>query len=118
MFRAYRFGAPLFFGNADVFRNDMRRIAEAADGKLHTVVINADALGIPDATAHEALLRAQRVLAEREVGEFTVIDEATSWPRSNACTRLRPLLAERQGPEPWWCGRGDSNSHNLSITRT
>jgi hypothetical protein len=72
----------------------MRRIADAADGKLHTVVINADALGIPDATARETLLRAQRELAERgiqlefgnareplrralsEVGEFTVIDEA------------------------------------------
>ena len=91
----YRFGAPLFFGNADVFRDDMRRIADAADGKLHTVVINADALGIPDATARETLLRAQRELAERgiqlefgnareplrralsEVGQFTLIDEGS-----------------------------------------
>jgi MFS superfamily sulfate permease-like transporter len=84
----------LFFGNAEVFRDDMRRIADAADGKPHTVVISAYAPGHPDATARETLLRAQRELAERgiqlefgnarellrralsEVGEFTLIDEA------------------------------------------
>ena len=60
----YRFGAGLFFGNADVFVRDMRDIAAAARGRIHTVLVNADALGIPDATARDALLKAQDELAQ------------------------------------------------------
>jgi MFS superfamily sulfate permease-like transporter len=63
----YRFGAGLFFGNADVFRDDMRTIARVADGALKTVVINADALAIPDASARTALRRAQQELAARGI---------------------------------------------------
>jgi SulP family sulfate permease len=61
----YRFGGGLFFGNAEVFLNDMRRIAQAAPPSLRTVMVNADALGVPDATAHDALLKADQVLRAR-----------------------------------------------------
>jgi MFS superfamily sulfate permease-like transporter len=62
----YRFGAGLFFGNADAFRDDMRTIAREARGPM-TVIINCDTIGIPDATARETLQRAQRELAERGI---------------------------------------------------
>jgi MFS superfamily sulfate permease-like transporter len=89
----YRFGAPLFFGNSDVFLQDMREVAQAADPDLKQVVVNADALGIPDATARDALIKAQEALHGRgvslvfgnarkelrealsKVGSFTLIDE-------------------------------------------
>ena len=89
----YRFGAALFFGNAEVFVEDMRAIAAAKSPELETVVINADALGIPDASARESLEKAQRELeksgirlvignvraelrgALAKIGSFTVIDE-------------------------------------------
>jgi len=63
----YRFGAALFFGNADVFVRDMRDIAALAAGKVHTVIVNAGAMGIPDATARDALLKAQAELARRGI---------------------------------------------------
>jgi MFS superfamily sulfate permease-like transporter len=90
----YRFGAALFFGNADAFRDDMRAIARAANGAPRTVIINCDTLGIPDATAREMLQRAQRELREHGIsllfgnareplrialakaGSFTLIDES------------------------------------------
>jgi SulP family sulfate permease len=61
----YRFGSGLYFGNAEVFLEDMRRIARAAPPTLRTVMINADALGVPDATARDALLKARDVLTAR-----------------------------------------------------
>jgi SulP family sulfate permease len=63
----YRFGAPIFFANAELFLEDMRLIAAAAPPHLHTVVINADALGVPDATARDSLAQAQRELADRNI---------------------------------------------------
>ncbi|HTS20230.1 MAG TPA: SulP family inorganic anion transporter [Casimicrobiaceae bacterium] len=63
----YRFGAPLFFANADVFVQDMRAIADAAPRGLHAVMVNADSLGIPDAAARDALTKAQQMLARRGI---------------------------------------------------
>lgn len=89
----YRFGAGLFFGNSDVFLDDMRLIARTAPPSLHTVMLNADALGIPDASARDTLHAAKRILGERglqlvfgnarkslrgelaKIGGFTVVDE-------------------------------------------
>jgi sulfate permease, SulP family len=89
----YRFGSPLFFGNAEVFLQDMRALVAAAPTSLRTVVVNADALGIPDATARDCLVTAQRELGRKQIrlvfgnvraslrealtrtGAFTLIDE-------------------------------------------
>ena len=80
----YRFGAGLYFGNADVFLDDMRAIARAAPADLHTVMLNADALGVPDASARDALHAAQRELADHHL-RFVV---------GNARARLRAALAK------------------------
>ncbi len=71
----------------------MREVAQSADPGCKQVVVNADALGIPDATARDALVKAQDVLHGRgvslvfgnarkelrealsKVGSFTPIDE-------------------------------------------
>jgi SulP family sulfate permease len=89
----YRFGAGLFFGNAEVFLRDMRQIAHDADPSLHTVVVNADGLGVPDATARDCLVAARTELddhgidlvfgnvrkaardALEKIGGFAIIDE-------------------------------------------
>ncbi len=66
-FVIYRFGASLFFGNADVFLDDMRRVARLAAPSLRTVVVNADALGVPDATARDALQKSRDALERRGI---------------------------------------------------
>lgn len=63
----YRFGAALFFGNADSFLADMRTIARRAPPGLRKVIVNADGLGIPDATAYDALTAADHLLHERGI---------------------------------------------------
>ena len=115
----YRFGTGLFFGNADVFLRDMREIVRAAPPSLRTIVINADALGIPDASARAALVKARRELGEhglelvfgnarapvrkalQDLGELALIDE----PRFVAVLRElhAPLTTEppaAAGPPP------------------
>jgi SulP family sulfate permease len=90
----YRFGAPLFFANAELFLRDMRVVAAHAPLELRTVVVNADALSVPDATARDTLLAAQRELHDKGInlvfgnvrapvraaleraGGFKLIDEA------------------------------------------
>jgi SulP family sulfate permease len=89
----YRFGAGLFFGNAEAFLDDMRRIAHHANPALRSVVVNADALGVPDATAKDFLVTARTELERRgialvfgnvrravrealeRIGGFAIIDE-------------------------------------------
>jgi MFS superfamily sulfate permease-like transporter len=63
----YRFGAPLFFGNADSWLADMRTIAAVAPKTLRTVVVNADGLGVPDATAYDTLITADQLLKARGI---------------------------------------------------
>ena len=87
----YRFGTGLFFGNAEDFLADMKTVAASKNPNLRSVVVNADSLGIPDATAREALMKSQRLLSREGVqlvfgnaraplraalnGDFTLIDE-------------------------------------------
>ena len=71
----------------------MRQIAQLAGPSLHTVVINADSIGIPDVTARDALITAQSALEKRGIrlvfgnvraaqreplarGGFTIIEES------------------------------------------
>jgi SulP family sulfate permease len=89
----YRFGTALFFGNAESFRDDMRDIARNGRASLRRVMINADGLGVPDATARDCLIEARTTLAKRgielvfgnarkalrdalaRIGGFTLVDE-------------------------------------------
>lgn len=63
----YRFGVAIFFGNADSFLEDMRTIAKVAPPGLRKVIVNADGLGVPDATAYDALTTADHLLHERGI---------------------------------------------------
>lgn len=89
----YRFGAPLFFANCEVFQRDMSELAQQAPRSLKTIVVNSDALGVPDASARDALRRARRALEAHGIrlafgnaraplraalaksGDFSVLDE-------------------------------------------
>lgn len=63
----YRFDAPLFFANAEVFRNDLTdRIHEAGPG-LKRVVITAEPITDIDATADRALLDVRDELEEQGI---------------------------------------------------
>jgi SulP family sulfate permease len=53
----YRFDAPLFFGNADVLRNEVRRLVREADPPARDVLINAEAITDLDTTGVEVLTR-------------------------------------------------------------
>jgi sulfate permease, SulP family len=63
----YRFGATLFFCNVHVFLNDMRRVTEAADRSLTTLIVTPDTLGVPDAAARRALATAVALLRTRGI---------------------------------------------------
>ena len=54
----YRFDAPLFFANADYFRERVRALAAADD--VRWIVVAAEPITDIDATAGETLARAQR----------------------------------------------------------
>jgi len=53
----YRFDAPLFFGNADVLRHEIRELMAAEDPPPHEVLINAEAITDLDTTGVDVLDR-------------------------------------------------------------
>ncbi len=53
----YRFDAPLFFGNADVLRHEIRELVAAEDPPPREVVINAEAITDLDTTGVDVLDR-------------------------------------------------------------
>ena len=66
----YRFDAPLFFGNADVLRNEIRSMVREAEHPVKEVVVNAEAVTDLDTTGVEILdrlledLSADRILLQ------------------------------------------------------
>jgi SulP family sulfate permease len=63
----YRFDAPLFFANADVFRNQILRLVDDAEKPVRTVVVNAEAIYDVDTTGIRMLERLQGDLKARSV---------------------------------------------------
>ncbi|HEU6443493.1 MAG TPA: sulfate permease [Gaiellaceae bacterium] len=51
----FRFDAPLFFANAEVFRDGVHRAVAAADGRVRVVVVAAEPITHVDSTAAEVL---------------------------------------------------------------
>ena len=90
----YRFGAGLFFANAEVFLNDMRQIAHGASAALRRVVVNADALGIPDITARDALVASRQVLARK--GIQLVLGNVRAPQREALVQTGLPIIEEAQ----------------------
>ncbi len=63
----YRFDAPLFFANADVFRDRVRERIGAADEPVRWVVIAAEPITDVDTTAAEMLDRLEAELANQGI---------------------------------------------------
>ena len=63
----YRFDAPIFFPNAEYFRERVLEIVAAADPPLRWVLLNAEAIVYMDSTAVDALARLHAELSERGV---------------------------------------------------
>ena len=51
----YRFDAPLYFANAELFADEIRGLVQQADPPVREVLISADAVVDIDSTAHEVL---------------------------------------------------------------
>lgn len=64
----YRFDAPLFFGNADVLRDEIRALVRNGDPPVRDVIINAEAVTDLDTTGVEVLARLHDDLRARGVG--------------------------------------------------
>jgi SulP family sulfate permease len=63
----YRFDAPLFFGNADILRSEVRALVEEANGDVREVIVNAEAITDLDTTGAQVLQRLVEDLQETEV---------------------------------------------------
>jgi sulfate permease, SulP family len=57
----YRFDAPLFFANAEVFKNDIQTLVAMARHPVGQVVVNAEGIVDMDVTGAEAL---ERIIAD------------------------------------------------------
>lgn len=63
----YRYDAPLFFANAENFRERALAAVEAADGSVEWFVLNAEAQVDPDLTAVDALEQLRQDLTARGI---------------------------------------------------
>jgi sulfate permease, SulP family len=63
----YRFDAPLFFANADLFRDELLRLVLAAPAPVRQVIVNAEAIYDIDTTGIQMLERLHDDLAAESV---------------------------------------------------
>jgi SulP family sulfate permease len=63
----YRFDAPLFFANADVFRNQILELVDATAEPVRTVIVNAEAIYDIDTTGISMLERLHDELEARSI---------------------------------------------------
>jgi high affinity sulfate transporter 1 len=63
----YRFGAPLFFANAELFRREVLELARAGRGSVRWVVVAAGSITDIDATADQMLVELHRELSDADV---------------------------------------------------
>jgi sulfate permease, SulP family len=64
----YRFGAPLFYANANSFAEEVRMLAASAPNPLHWLIVDAGAITNVDFTAARVLLEVQKDLAAQGTG--------------------------------------------------
>ena len=64
----FRWDAPLFFANADFFRDRVRRLVRAADPPLRRVVVAAEPITHVDSTAADMLAGLEAELAAAGIG--------------------------------------------------
>jgi SulP family sulfate permease len=63
----YRFDAPLFFGNADEFRSEIRTLVEEGEPPIRDVLVNAEAITDLDTTGVDMLARLLEDLVAADV---------------------------------------------------
>ena len=63
----YRFDAPLFFANVDLFRNQILELVDTASEPVRNVVVNAEAIYDIDTTGIDMLMRLLDELDDRSV---------------------------------------------------
>jgi SulP family sulfate permease len=66
----YRFDGPLFFANADVFRDDVSEAVATADPPARWVVLDMEAVSDTDSTATQMLVE---LMADLSAGEVIVV---------------------------------------------
>lgn len=64
----FRFDAPLFFANADRFREGVIDAVEAAEGPVHRVIVAAEPITDVDSTAEDMLVELLDHLDETQIG--------------------------------------------------
>jgi SulP family sulfate permease len=90
----YRFDAPLFFGNADEFRNEIRALVAAGDPRVRDVLVNAEAITDLDTTGVDVL--------SRLLEDLSAVDVTLSFARVRSPVRemmRRTGLEEKIGGE-------------------
>jgi high affinity sulfate transporter 1 len=63
----YRFGAPLYFANANLFRDQAQRLLQEADPPAEWFVLDAESITDIDTTGEEALAQVIEMCRERQV---------------------------------------------------
>jgi MFS superfamily sulfate permease-like transporter len=64
----YRFGAPLFYANANRFSEEVRMLASSAPSPLHWLIVDAGAITNVDFSAARVVCEIQKDLAAQGTG--------------------------------------------------
>ncbi len=86
----YRFDAPLFFANAQRFRERLEQVLEAKPGEERWVVLDFEGIGDVDATALDVLQDVVAGLGERGVSVAVARANRTALGRLAAAELLQP----------------------------
>ncbi|WP_436778152.1 SulP family inorganic anion transporter [Yinghuangia sp. YIM S09857] len=63
----YRFDAPLFFGNAQVFHDEILGLVDEGEGRVRAIVVNAEGVTDLDVTGADTVRKLLEVLRARDV---------------------------------------------------
>jgi SulP family sulfate permease len=88
----YRFDAPLFFANADVFRNQILRLVDEAEKPVRTVVVNAEAIYDVDTTGIRML---ERLQGDLEACPFDWYSHGSRQRLASSCNSQGSRIASR-----------------------
>ena len=88
----YRFDAPLFFANADVFRDSLHKALDAERRPVSTVVVAAEPITDVDSTAAEVL---EEIVAELERRGIELAFAELKDPVKDSLRRYGLMAADR-----------------------
>lgn len=63
----YRFDAPLFFGNAQVFHDEILGLVDEGEGRVRAIVVNAEGVTDLDVTGADTVRKLLEGLRARDV---------------------------------------------------